>query len=129
MYLKDLDLDKLLNWNKSIYDQFFTDVSVKNQPTRELVLLLLDLGCNIDVDECMELKQKLLEYCPILAAEESSSGLSDEELIGQVELKWTKKLLEIISNLQKPDLTSDVNDRLKYLLGEFNLHHDFKVSN
>ena len=91
-------------------------------------MMLVDLGCYLAIEECLDLKQNLLQYCSILAAEKSNEEDSTEKLVGMAEFNWTSKLAEIIHNLQKSSKTADVSVRLKYLLGEFNHQHDYKVS-
>ena len=79
--------------------------------------------------EAEVLKTNLLEYCSLLTDDpQLPNGLSEEELVGHAECNWVQRLAQIITNLQNPKRTSHVNDRLTFLLGQFNAKHDSKVS-
>ena len=105
-----------------------TDVPTRNQNVRQLIMMLVDLGLHLEMEEAQVLIRNLLQLCTILGNHEAVKDYSEEEMIGVAELQWTSRLACLTHTLQSEQSTSDVNDRLKFIFGNFNKLHDFKVS-
>ena len=112
----------------SIYDHFFTGKSLRDQETRELLLLLLDLGNSLEMEEAEILLDNLLDFCGFYAKLESNKEKSKEELVGSAEVEWTGRLQEVFHNATKLRKTQDMHVLVKDVLSKFNHKHDYKVN-
>ena len=121
-----MSFDKIVGF--SIYDHFFTGRSLKDQGTRELLLLLLDLGSSLEMEEAEVLLDNLLEFCGFYVNWESNQDKSREELLGAAEIAWSSRLQSIFHNANILQKTQDMNTLLKDLMAKFNSQHDFKVN-
>ena len=83
----ETSIDKILRF--SLYDHFFTGRSLKDQGTRELLLLLLDLGSSLGMEEAEVLLDNLLQFCGFYANWESNQDKSREDLVGAAGLEWS----------------------------------------
>ena len=92
-------------------------------------MLLIDLGNSFDepLEESQILLKNLLQFSGIYANWETNLGKSPEELIGPVEVEWTRKLEEIFHNAKKEKNTQDMPPLLKQVMSKFNAQHEFKV--
>ena len=108
-----------LGLDHSIYDHFLTERWVVNQETQTLILYLLDFGIKCELDSASLLQEALLEYCTRrLMWEPDFQSDNVEDMIGSMEMKWTKKLTYVIRNVQQ--LKGDLNFRLKKLFLDVN---------
>ena len=57
-------LDKMFGLGRSgLYDHFFTKKSVRNRESMSLLLVLIDFGVGLDIQEALELQDNLLQFC------------------------------------------------------------------
>ena len=111
----------------SIYDHFFTGKSLRDQETRELLLLLLDFGSSLEMEEAEILLDNLLEFCGFFANLETNKDKSLEQLVGSAEVEWCSRLQEIFHNAAKRRNTQDMDTLVKDLMAKFNRQHEYKV--
>ena len=112
-----------------LYGYFFNGGSLRDQGTRELLMLLIDLGNSLEqpLEEARILQKNLCQFCSIFAARESNRDKSPEELIGMVEVEWTHKLQDLFHNASQARNAQDMPPLLKNTMSKFNAKHDFKV--
>ena len=120
-------MDKILAVD--VYQHFFIGASVRNQYSRELLMLLIDYGISQNVEESSKLLKNLRQCCTIFASLVNNQEKSDEELQGLIEVDWTTRLCQMFHNLRLERRTQDLSPRLTDLLARFNAAHDFKVNN
>ena len=101
---------------------------MRDQETRELLLLLLDLGSSFEMEEADILLDNLLEFCGFYATLESNQDKSKEELMGSAEVEWTGRLQTIFHNAAILKRTQDMHTLIKDVLSKFNDKHDYKVN-
>lgn len=118
-------MDKILGID--VYQHFFISASVRNQYSRELLMLLIDYGISQKVEESSKLLKNLRQWCTIFASLEANQEKSEMELQGLIEVDWTSRLCKIFDNLRLERRTQDLSPRLTDLLARFNGDHDFKV--
>ena len=118
-------MDKILGVD--VYQHFFIGTSVRNQYSRELLMLLIDYGISQEVEESYKLLTNLTQWCTIFASLEANKDRSDEELQGLIEVDWTSRLCTLFHNLQQERRSQDLDPRSTDLLARFNGAHGFKV--
>ena len=111
-----------------MYKHFFTGRSLKDQYTKELIMMLIDWGLHNKMDEAETLLENILQYCQIYAEECEDEDCSIEDLRGRVEMNWTEKIVNIFRNAHNEHNTQDMEARLIRLLSRFNAKEDFKVN-
>ena len=121
---QDGGLNKILG--VELYKHFFTRSPLTNQPTRELIMMLMDWGLHNQMDEAKTMLENLLQFCPIHAGEEENQDKSIEDLRGMVEMEWTNKIIDIFLNARKEQKTQDMVERLIDLLSKFNAKENFQ---
>ena len=109
-----------------IYEHYLTGQSVLNFKSKQDLLMMIDFGMTLNMEESRELYRNLMEYCSFLAHEDALAGKTDQEKIGIAELNWTDKLLNVVKTLHK---ATDCSPRLKHLLAVFNSKHNYQVIN
>ena len=112
----------------SLYEHFFTGSSLKDQGTRELLLLLIDLGSSLEMDEAETLLGNLCDFCGFFVNSESNKDKTREELLGSAEVEWLTRLQMIFHNATIIQNTQDMPALLKEVMAKFNSQHEFKVS-
>ena len=114
----------------NLYEYFFKGGSLRDQGTRELLLLLVDLANSLDkpLEEANILVRNLYQFCSIFAARESNLEKSKEDLIGLAEVEWTHKLAVLFFNAGQEKNAQDMPALLKETMAQFNVEHDFKVN-
>lgn len=114
--------------SSSLYDHFFTGSSLKDQRTRELLLLLIDLGSSLEMEEAETLLDNLYEFCGFFVNWESNIGKSREELLGSAEVEWLTRLQMIFHNATIAQNNQQMPPLVKEVLARFNSQHEFKVN-
>ena len=85
--------------------------------------MLFDYAKASDCSVTLALTDNLCEVAKIWAMKDRDS--SDEEFVSLVENRWTNSIMEMITNMQFH--TEEIRrTRLKNLLAEFNLTHDYQ---
>ena len=102
---------------------------MRDQETRELIMLLIDLGNGLEnpLEEAKILVGNLYQFCSIFAARETNLEKSKEDLIGMAEVEWTYKLQDLFHNASQARNTQDMPPLLKETLSKFNNQYEFKV--
>lgn len=111
----------------SLYTHFFTGRSLKDQFTRELLLLLIDLGSSLEMEEAETLLDNLCEFCVFFVKWDSNGEKSREQLLGSAEVEWLSRLQSTFHNARILQNTQDMPPLLKDVMAKFNSQHDFKV--
>lgn len=103
---------------------------MRDQGTRELIMLLIDLGNGLEkpLEEAKVLVENLYQFCSIFAARESNLEKSNEDLVGLAEVEWTYKLQVLFHNASQARNTQDMPPLLKETMSKFNDQHEFKVN-
>ena len=111
------------NWHFHYPELFMTGQAVRNQEHKVPFLMLFDYAKASDCSVTLALTDNLCEVAKIWAMKDRDS--SDEEFVSLVENRWTNSIMEMITNMQFH--TEEIRrTRLKNLLAEFNLTHDYQ---
>ena len=103
-----------------LYDHFFTGKEVRNRMSMSLIIILIDFGASLEIEEAIDLHQNLMKFCGLYAAENadkvSAADGTDWPLV--LEKEWAYKLVDVFHNLR--NATTSPNHALRYLLSHFN---------
>ena len=85
-----------------LYIHFFTGKEVRNRSSKSLLLVLIDFGVSLQINEARDLHDHLISFCKEYGAEHQKTIEEDDSTnwTGVMEGVWMTRLVDIFHNLK-----------------------------
>ena len=105
---------------KGLYDHFFTRTEVKNRASKSLLLVLIDFGVSLQINEALDLHENLFLFCKQYGSKHRKDIEEDDDTnwTGVLEGLWMIRLVAIFDNLRNTPTAPNIV--LRHILSKFN---------